>query len=73
MQQITGDMKVADVIRRWPQTAEVFRSRGCQDMHSGLTPRIMTVRSAARMEGIDLGPLLEDLNRATAHARPGEA
>jgi len=73
MQEITGDMKVADVVRRWPETAEVFRSRGCQDMRGRLTARIMTVRNAARMEAIDLAPLLEDLNRAAAHAHPREA
>ena len=73
MQEITGDMKVADVVRRWPETAAVFRSRGCQDMRGRLTARIMTLRNAARMEGIDLAPLLEDLNRAAAHARPQEA
>jgi hypothetical protein len=68
MQEITGDMKLADVIRRWPETAEVFRSRGCREADAGAMARIMTVRNAARMEGIDLPPLLEDLNRATAHA-----
>jgi hypothetical protein len=73
MKESTGDMKLADVIRRWPVTAEVFRSRGCQDADAGLMARIMTVRNAARMEGIDLDPLLEDLNRVAAHAHPHEA
>ena len=73
MQEITGDMKVADIIRRWPETAEIFRSRGCQDMRDGLTARIMTVRNTARMEGIDLVPLLEDLNRAATHPLAREA
>ena len=68
MQEITGDMKLAEVIRRWPETAEVFRSRGCHDADAGPMARIMTVRNAARMEGIDLAPLLEDLNTAAAHA-----
>jgi Domain of unknown function (DUF1858) len=68
MQEITSDMKLAHVIRRWPETAKVFRSRGCQDADVGLMARIMTVRNAARMEGIDLALLLEDLNRAAAHA-----
>ena len=68
MQEITGDMKLAEVIRRWPETAEVFRSRGCRDADAGAMAPIMTVRSAARMEGIDLPPLLEVLNRAAVHA-----
>jgi hypothetical protein len=73
MQEITGDMKVAEVIRRWPETVEVFRNRGCQDMRDGFTARIMTVRNAARMEGLDLAPLLQDLNKAAVHAHPSEA
>ena len=73
MQEITGDMKVADVIRRWPETNEIFRSRVRQDVAGGLTARIMTVRNAARMEGIDLAPLLDDLNRTAARALPREA
>jgi hypothetical protein len=68
MQVITGDMKLADVIRRWPETAKVFRSRGCLDSDAGLLARIMTVRNAARMEGVDLAPLLQDLNSAVTQA-----
>ena len=68
MQEITSDMKLAEVLRRWPETAEVFRSRGCQHADTGPMARIMTVRSAARMEGIDLPPLLEALNRVAAQA-----
>lgn len=70
MQEITAEMKVAEVVRRWPETIEVFRGRGCRDVAGGFTARIMTVRSAARMEGIDLAPLLDDLNRAATHAHP---
>lgn len=70
MQEITGDMKVADIIRRWPETIDVFRSKGYQDIGGGLMARIMTVRNAARMEGIDLAALLKDLNRAASQARP---
>ena len=69
MQQITGDMKVADVIRRWPGTAKIFRSRGCPDSDAEPIARIITVRNAARMEGVDLSPLLEDLNSAVVHAQ----
>ena len=73
MPEITGDMKVADVIQRWPQTDDVFSRRGCQDVRRGLTARIMTVRNAARLEGIDLASLLDELNRAIVSARPREA
>jgi iron-sulfur cluster repair protein YtfE (RIC family) len=62
MQQITGDMKVADVIRRWPSTAQIFRSKGCHDADVGWAARVMTVRNAARKAGVDLASLLAELN-----------
>jgi len=62
MQQVTGDMKVADVIRRWPTTAQVFRRKGCQDADVGWAARVMTVRNAARKAGVDLPSLLAELN-----------
>jgi hypothetical protein len=30
MEEITGDMKVAEVLRRWPKTAQVFRNARMQ-------------------------------------------
>ncbi|HZP94140.1 MAG TPA: DUF1858 domain-containing protein [Burkholderiales bacterium] len=66
MEQISGEMKVAEVIRRWPATVEVFLGRGCPDMRRGFfgfMARLMSVRRAARMHMIDLQPLLDDLNR----------
>jgi len=68
MQQFTGDMKVADVIRRWPGTAKIFRSRGCPDSDAEPIARIMTVRNAAQ-RGRRPSPLLEDLNSAVVHAQ----
>ncbi len=68
MPEITGDMKVSEVIRRWPATIDIFLGRGCPDMRRGIfaaMARIMSVRAAARMHRIDLGALLADLN-ATA-------
>jgi hypothetical protein len=72
MEEITGDMKVAEVIRRWPETAAVFAAKGCGDIRGGFS-RIMTVRSEARMHGIELAPLLEELNRAARHAPARQA
>ena len=71
MNEITGDMKLADVIRRWPDTARIFRSRGCQDADVQWFARVMTVRNAARMVGTDLPSLLAELNRAATreHSR----
>jgi len=65
MEDITGDMKVAEVLRRCPETVEVFLDRGCPDMRRGFfsfMARLMSVRNAARIHKIELGPLLADLN-----------
>jgi hypothetical protein len=69
MEAITADMKVADVVRRWPATAEVFRAKGFHDLPPSVMARFMTVQSAARMEGIGLATLLEELNKVAAPAR----
>jgi Domain of unknown function (DUF1858) len=69
MEEITGDMKVAEVLRRWPETVEVFRTKGCQDAGNHFTARIMTIRSVARMDGVDLASLLVELNKAAAPTR----
>ena len=72
MRAINEHMKVAEVIRRWPATPEVFLDRGCPDMRGGFfgfMARLMSVKNAARMHGIPLEPLLDDLNRA-AQAKP---
>ncbi len=71
MEDITGDMKVADVLRRCPETVDVFLGRGCPDMRRGLfsvMARLMSVRNAARIHKIDLGPLLTDLNKVAQGA-----
>ncbi len=67
MREISGNMKVAEVIRRCPATVEVFLGRGCPDMRRGffsLMARLMSVKSAARVHRIPLDPLLDDLNKA---------
>lgn len=72
MPEITGDMKVAEVITRWPETIDVFLGHGCPDMSSGLfrfMARIMSVRRAARVHRIELDSLLADLNAAAAQSQ----
>ena len=72
MENITADLKVAEVIRRCPEAFEVFRSRGCPDMRRGffgVMARIMSVRNAARIHRLELAPLLDDLNRAAQRPR----
>ncbi len=64
---ITGDMRVASVIRHFPETYEVFRRHGCPDMRKGiyaLSARIMKIDWAARMHHIEPNRLLEELNEA---------
>ena len=67
MNTITADMKVSKVIQQCPEAVEIFLCRGCPDMRSGffnMMAHLMSVRSAARIHKIDLGPLVEDLNVA---------
>lgn len=66
MDQITGDTKVAAIIKQCPAAIDVFLARGCPDMRRGffnLMARVMSVRSAARIHKIELAALLDDLNR----------
>ncbi|MEO8104143.1 MAG: DUF1858 domain-containing protein [Betaproteobacteria bacterium] len=75
MEHITGDMKVAEVIRRWPKTVDIFLARGCPDMRRGffnVMARFMNVRLAARMHKLGLESLLDDLN-AVARDTTGPA
>ncbi len=74
MEHISGSMKVAEVIRRHPATIEVFLARGCPDMRRGffrVMARLMSVRAAARVHGLELEALLEDLTKAARGIAPG--
>ncbi len=65
--QITGNMRVWTVIRRHPETLEVFRRHGCPDMRKGisaLSARVMKVRWTARAHKIDADVLVRELNEA---------
>ncbi len=66
-QKITADMKVAEVVKQHPETAEVFLGKGCPDMRKGVVKfmaKVMSVKAAARVHRIPLVRLLEDLNAA---------
>lgn len=66
MGHIKAEMKVAEVLRRWPGTYTVFRARGCPDMRSGffrMMSRFMSIKNAARMHRIPLDAFLDDLKR----------
>ena len=64
MATITSEMKVGEIVRNWPQTMKVFRSRGlnlqCGGTHS--------VAFAAGKHGFDLETFLAELNAAVAGA-----
>jgi hypothetical protein len=64
-EKITPEMRVASVLRSWPQTYEVFRQNGCPDMRRGvfaLTARLMKLAWAARVHRIPVEKLLRELN-----------
>lgn len=72
MPNITVEMKVAEVIRHWPATINIFLGRGCPDMRRGFfaaMARIMSVRAAARVHRLDLAPLPADLNSTAEKSR----
>ena len=61
------EMKVSEVVGRYPATREVFRRYGCPDMSKGifrLMCRLMSVRAAARVHRLPLDRLMQDLNAA---------
>ncbi len=65
--RITLDTKVAEVVDRHPGTVDVFLRHDCPDMRTGFfhfMARIMSVRNAARVHGIDPEELVADLNEA---------
>jgi len=66
-QRITANMKVAEVVKKYPETVEVFLKRGCPDMRKGMVKfmaKIMSVKGAARMHRISVEELIRDLNAA---------
>jgi hypothetical protein len=76
LERITGDMRVWEVIQRYPETFEVFRRHGCPDMRKGifaLSAHVMKVRWAARAHKIPLDELLRDLNAEVETHQTGKA
>ncbi|MEM3399327.1 MAG: DUF1858 domain-containing protein [Candidatus Micrarchaeia archaeon] len=63
--KITKDMMIADVIKAYPQTFEVFvkHGLGCLFCHGAA---FETVEQGALAHGIDLEILLKELNAATS-------
>jgi iron-sulfur cluster repair protein YtfE (RIC family) len=61
---ITSEMKVGEIVRNWPQTMQVFRSRGLNLQCGG----IHSVAFAAGKHGFDLDTFLAELNAAVVDA-----
>ncbi len=71
MAEISGDLRVAHVLRQWPDTYEVFCRFGCPDMRRGFfafMARVMRLRWAARVHKIPLDELLRELNERAQRA-----
>jgi hypothetical protein len=67
--KITEQMKVFEVLARYPDTSAVFQKRGCPDMRAGFfrfMSRLMSVRRAAWVHRIPLDELLRELNQGRA-------
>ena len=63
--RITPDLRVARIIRQWPETYQVFCRYGCPDMRGGFfgfMARIMKVSWAARIHKISCPDLIDSLN-----------
>ena len=60
---ITKEMKIADVMLRFPQTIEVFNAVGL-DCQSCQIAEIEDIQHGAAVHDVDVELLVEDLNRA---------
>lgn len=61
---ITGELQVNDVIRRYPESVEVFNRYGIDACCGGAAP----IAEAAARDGADAQALLAELNRAVGAA-----
>ena len=63
-----ADMKVAEIIARWPQALEVLVAQGFTPLANPVTRRTLaravTLEQACRLQGRDLDRVLADLRRA---------
>lgn len=75
MGPVEPQMKVAEVVDRYPKTVEVFPRHDCPDMRKGLfraMSHIMSVRAAAWVHDIPLEELMQELNEAAQQAAPDD-
>lgn len=70
--QITPNMRVSEVLERWPSTYEIFAKNGCPEMRRGffaMMAKIMKLRWAATVHRIPLERLLQELNECAGQNR----
>ena len=60
---ITPDMPIGDVVRKYPDTVNVFLSHGLMCVGCAVA-RFENIRQGAQAHGIDVDALVEDLNKA---------
>jgi hybrid cluster-associated redox disulfide protein len=60
---ITPDMPIGDVVRKYPDTVNVFLSHGLMCVGCAVA-RFENIRQGAQAHGIDADALVEDLNKA---------
>jgi iron-sulfur cluster repair protein YtfE (RIC family) len=61
---VTPQLKLNEVVRRFPQTVRVFHRFGLDTCCGGAKP----IEEAARLHGLELEELLGELNRAALMA-----
>ncbi|MFO7837075.1 MAG: DUF1858 domain-containing protein [Candidatus Thorarchaeota archaeon] len=60
-QTITKDMKISEVVQRWPETAEKFLEWGLHCIGCGIA-RFESIEQGANTHGIPPNELVKDLN-----------
>jgi hybrid cluster-associated redox disulfide protein len=60
-QTITKDMRIAEVVQRWPETAEKFLEWGLHCIGCGIA-RFESIEQGANTHGIPADELVKDLN-----------
>lgn len=63
--QITKDMSIIEVVQKFPQAADVFRSHGMGCLGCAAA-RFENIEQGASAHGIDVNALIEALNKAVA-------
>jgi len=59
---VRGDMSIVEIVTKYPQTAEVFIKHGLHCIGCAAA-RFETLDEGAMAHGIELDPLLADLNK----------